>query len=125
MKAYFFIFIGGGLGSLLRYGVSELLKKSFLTTPFPWGTFAVNIVGSLLIGFLTTLALKNMVDPNLRLFAIVGLCGGFTTFSTFSNEAVALLRDGYYLYFSLYVLGSISLALLAVIIGSFIAHQLD
>ena len=74
--------LGGGLGSVCRYLVSRMVESSF-----PWGTFAVNILGSLLIGLLVALVGKGIVSNEIKLLLVTGFCGGFTTFSTFANES--------------------------------------
>lgn len=118
MKAIILVFIGGGIGSVLRYATSLALKNTAYSNLFPWSTFIVNILGSFLIGFLTCLALKNALNPDLRLLLIVGLCGGFTTFSTFANESLILLKDHSYITFLAYTILSISLGILAVALGN-------
>lgn len=118
MKAIILVFIGGGIGSVLRYATSLALKNTAYSNLFPWSTFMVNILGSFLIGFLTCLALKNTLNPDLRLLLIVGLCGGFTTFSTFANESLILLKDHSYITFLAYTVLSISLGILAVALGN-------
>jgi len=77
-------------------------------SPLPWGTFVVNAIGSLAIGFVAALALeRTLVSPAARLFVITGVLGGFTTFSALSYETVALLRDGQWLAATSYALGSV------------------
>lgn len=125
MKAIILVFIGGGLGSVLRYSTSLALKNTVYTNFFPWSTFLVNILGSFLIGLFTCLALKNMLNPDLRLLLIVGLCGGFTTFSTFANESLALLKDHSYVTFAIYTALSISLGILAVVLGNQLGEHLN
>lgn len=122
MKASLLIFLGGGLGSVLRYWISFFIKSNCTTSSFPWATFSVNIIGSLLIGFLTTLVLKNTLNPELRLFTIIGICGGFTTFSTFTNETILLLKNGSYLISLSYIISSVGLGVLAVILGCVLAN---
>ncbi len=122
MKASLLIFLGGGLGSVLRYWISFFIKSNCTASSFPWATFSVNIIGSLLIGFLTTLVLKNTLNPELRLFTIIGICGGFTTFSTFTNETILLLKNGSYLISLSYIISSVGLGVLAVILGCVLAN---
>ena len=85
---------------------------------FPWGTFAVNVAGCLLIGILwgVTSRFQN-VSPSLSLFLMVGFCGGFTTFSTFSKEGLTILQANNYILFSLYAIGSVVLGIMAVALG--------
>ncbi len=108
---------GGAIGSLLRWWLSGLVQRA-AGGAFPWGTFAVNAAGSLAIGFLGALALERaLVPPPFRLFAIVGVLGGFTTFSAFSYEALALLRDGQWTAAAGYALGSLGVGVLAAFAG--------
>lgn len=120
MKQVLIVFIGGGAGSALRYLVGKILK----TTPsgFPWGTFSVNIIGSLLIGLLMGFALKNSsLSENQTLLLISGFCGGFTTFSAFAFDNQVFLKNGDLTSFFIYTLGSIGMGLAAVFLGLFIS----
>ena len=115
MKNILFIFIGGGFGSILRYLMSNYTQKLWNVNSFPMGTFLVNIVGCLIIGFLTSYFMKN--DNYLKYLLITGFCGGFTTFSTFSVENYSLCQNQQYGTLLLYVILSIVLGFVAVIIG--------
>ena len=84
------VFIGGGIGSVARYAVSLALNGR----GFPFGTFAVNVAGFFLIGIFGTLSSRLGWSETTRLLLSVGLCGGFTTFSTFSNECLSMVRQG-------------------------------
>ena len=118
LKILLFIGSGSFLGGIARYLLSKAIQNSVLTT-FPLGTFWVNIIGSFLIGMIYGLSDRGSLDSNeLRLFLAVGFCGGFTTFSTFSNENLALLRDGSFFYFSLYAGMSVFIGLLATFGGN-------
>ena len=119
-KQLLLIFLGGGLGSVLRYLISKSLN---LETAFiPFGTFAVNILGSLLLGLIVGIAAKSDIfSSNTVLFLAIGFCGGFTTFSSFAFENQALLRSGDYLNFFFYSFGSIILGILAVFLGLFLS----
>lgn len=89
------IFIGSGLGGVCRYVLSTAIQEHTPGTLFPWGTFAVNVLGCMLIGLLYGLGERcGMANTHLRLMATVGFCGGFTTFSTFINENVLLFGRG-------------------------------
>jgi len=108
--------IGSGIGGICRYLIS--LFMGHVENGFPWGTFAVNIAGCLLIGILwgVTARFQNF-SPSFSLFLMFGFCGGFTTFSTFSKEGLTLLQANDYILFSLYVLGSVGLGIMAVALG--------
>lgn len=118
MNAFFAVFFGGGLGSTLRYGVQMLLHEQIVDYRFPWATFAVNIVGSFLIGLFYALSAKFQLPADVRLLLTAGFCGGFTTFSTFSNDSLELLRAGNWSVFVAYALLSVLLGLAACLLGS-------
>lgn len=103
MRILLIIGAGGFLGSVARYLVQQGVSK-ILPVIFPYGTLAVNLSGCFLIGILYALADRgSLLSPEWRFFLATGLCGGFTTFSTFSYEAYTLLREEQYLFLSLYV----------------------
>ena len=108
-----FVFLGGGIGSVLRY----LAGMWIGSTAFPWATLAVNAVGSLAIGLFGGLASRFGWSEALRLSLMTGLCGGFTTFSTFSKESLALIESGRYGLFVLYVAGSVALGITSAAFG--------
>ena len=122
MKQLLLVGFGGFIGSVLRFWLSKL-NVSWYFHAIPMGTLMVNILGSLLIGFLFGIfAGKEIAPTNLRLFLIVGFCGGFTTFSAFTNENATLLQNGEYLTSFIYIAGSIIFGILAVFIGFWLAN---
>ncbi len=116
MKAVLLIGSGGFIGSVLRYLTSLFVQNKALST-FPLGTLVVNIIGCLVIGVIFAFSERGFVNPEWRLFLATGICGGFTTFSAFSNETMGLLRDGQTLYAFGYIAASVILGLLATFIG--------
>ena len=124
MKELLYIFLGGGLGSVFRYLLHLLINGKGPIVGFPWSTFTVNIAGSLLIGIFYALSTHFNLSSETRLFLTVGLCGGFTTFSTFSNESLFLFREGAYITLTIYILSSVILGILAVLAGAYITHKI-
>lgn len=124
LKNLLIIGSGGFIGSIARYLVSQLnLSISFHSIPV--GTLLVNIIGCFLIGFLTGVADKSMIlTTEWRLFLMVGLCGGFTTFSAFANENLMLMHNGQMLAVLLYTALSILLGFMAVYFGYIITNLL-
>jgi CrcB protein len=123
MATYFWIALGGAIGSMGRYWVG--LRVATLTgLAFPWGTILINILGSLVIGFFAAFTGPDgrvAVPFNASAFVMVGLCGGFTTFSAFSLQTLLLARDGRLLQAGVNVLVSVVLCLVAVAIGHWLA----
>ncbi len=118
IKDIVFVGIGSGIGGICRYLISLFMGQSH--SAFPWGTFVVNIVGCLLIGILWGLTSRfQNLSPTFSLLLMVGFCGGFTTFSTFSKEGLALLQANNYTLFALYTIGSVLLGIMAVALGYF------
>ena len=117
LKNILLVALGGACGSVARYLLSKLVQDNALSN-FPFGTMTVNILGCLLIGMVYGLAENNIsISPALKLLLTVGFCGGFTTFSTFMNESLSLLRADSAAMMALYVGGSVALGLLAVFAG--------
>ncbi|MGB5376942.1 fluoride efflux transporter CrcB [Muriicola sp.] len=116
MKQFLLVFLGGGIGSGLRYLLSKTLNP--YTPNFFLGTFGVNILGCLIIGIILGLSAKSTsFSNNTVLFITIGFCGGFTTFSSFALENYGMLREGQILSFLLYTLSSIVVGILAVALG--------
>jgi fluoride exporter len=112
-KHFLLVGLGGAIGSVLRYTSSSLIKSS----NFPYATIVVNILGSLIIGMVMAIALKNNNFNNWRLFLVTGVCGGFTTFSALSWETLQMLQQQRYNTAIVYIVSSLILGLTAAFIG--------
>ncbi len=109
---------GGFLGALARYGLSGLVHRQVPLTTFPYGTLVVNLTGCFAIGVVSGLAeSRQLFGPEFRTFALIGILGGFTTFSTFGNETFAMIRDEEYLVAAANVGGHVVLSLALVWLG--------
>ena len=108
------VFLGGGLGSLSRFGIGKLISN-FHVSKFPAGTFTANILATLLLG-LTVFFLKDKIDSNnfIKYFVIIGFCGGFSTFSTFSLETITLFKDGLFYFGLMNILMSLFVAFIII-----------
>jgi CrcB protein len=121
MIAYLWVAIGGALGSVTRFWVNGLVSAKF-GMAFPWGTLIINIVGSFIIGIIGALTSpEGRMDPQSRIFAtqflMVGVCGGYTTFSSFSWQTLQLLQERQWLYAGGNILLSVMLCMIAVWLG--------
>ncbi len=111
---YLLVGIGAGIGGSLRYWLSAVVYK-ILPTYFPFGTLAVNVIGSFILGILIFgLDEKELLSPTLKLLLAIGFCGGFTTFSTFSFETINLLRDSEFLFVGLNIILNVVLTMIGV-----------
>ncbi|PIF00296.1 MAG: fluoride efflux transporter CrcB [Maribacter sp.] len=116
MKQLLLVFLGGGIGSMLRHIISRNFNDYF--QHFYLGTFLVNITGCLIIGLVLGLSLKNnFLTQNQTLLLSTGFCGGFTTFSSFAFENHSLIKAEEILHFSFYTISSIAIGVLAVLLG--------
>ena len=119
LRSYLGIMLGGALGSVLRYAVSQYCAYRWGET-FPVGTLIINITGSFLIGIFAGLSdteSRIVMGPHLRQFLMIGICGGYTTFSSFSLQTLNLARNGQWLYAGLNILLSVVLCLVGVWVG--------
>ena len=123
MKSFILVFLGGGLGSGLRYLVAITMNQYSKVLPF--GTFTVNMIGCLLIGLVLGYAQKeNTLTSNQTLLLATGFCGGFTTFSAFASENLELIRNGELFNFSIYAIGSVFLGIVLILIGYLLVNKL-
>ena len=119
--------LGGALGSVARYWCSGLIARAVGET-FPWGTLIVNVSGSLVIGFIATVSGPDgrfLIPPEARQFMMVGILGGYTTFSSFSLQTLSLARDGEWLLAGANIVGSVVLCLIAVWVGHMLAVMIN
>jgi CrcB protein len=123
MITYFWVAIGGALGSIARYWMTNVVAL-LLGPQFPWGTILINIIGSFVIGFFATFTGpggRMIASFNARAFVMVGICGGFTTFSAFSLQTLELARENHWLQASGNIVLSVVLCLIAVWVGHALA----
>jgi CrcB protein len=124
---YFWIALGSALGGMARYFCSGVAARWFGET-FPWGTLIVNVAGSFIIGFFATLTGPDgrvFIGSTARQFVMVGICGGYTTFSSFSLQTLNLMQDGEWAYAGANVTASVLLCLVAVWAGHMLAVSLN
>lgn len=124
LKDFFLVGCGSFVGGGMRFLISKWIQ-SLSMLAFPFGTMTINILGCLIVGFLSDLPLfGNLMNPTTKLILITGFCGGFTTFSTFMNENSSFMKDENYFYMALYAFGSLALGLLAIFAGQLLAKML-
>ena len=116
-----YVALGSAIGGVARYLLGGFIQRD--SASFPWGTLAINITGSFLLGLIMRYTLTVPIRAETRAFLTIGLCGGYTTFSTFSYETVSLLRDGQWLRAGTYIAASIILSLIAVLAGFAVARE--
>lgn len=127
MQIYLWIGLGSALGGMARFWCSGLMARLIGET-FPWGTLIVNVVGSLLIGFFATVTAPDgrlFVDSTTRQAIMLGVLGGYTTFSSFSLQTLALMNDGEWFYAGLNISASVILCLVAVWLGHIAAAHFN
>lgn len=123
VRSLIMVFIGGGLGSMVRYALGRWIS-ALHNHHFPFGTLMVNIVACFILGLIIGLAdHRQLFSPSARLFWTVGFCGGFSTFSTFSQETFYLIQGGFNLSMIVYVALSLLFCVLAVYFGLFIGEH--
>ena len=120
-KNLLLVFLGGGIGSMLRYLAGKLFNS--VGNVFPWGTFMVNIVGCFIIGFVTNILLNNFRSDWI-VFVVFGICGGLTTFSTFSHEAFVMIKHQNWVLLISYITSSIIIGLIMVRLGYLLCQSL-
>lgn len=120
IKILFIIGTGSFIGGVCRFLISRFVQNNLISS-FPYGTFVVNILGCFLLGLFYGISERgNIMSADWRIFLTVGFCGGFTTFSTFANENISLLKDDNILYFALYASLSVFVGILATYSGNLI-----
>ncbi|MCE2895634.1 MAG: fluoride efflux transporter CrcB [Flammeovirgaceae bacterium] len=125
MRELVLIFLGGGIGSVMRFSLGKWIS-SFHSHHFPYGTLFVNVLACFVLGTLVGVAdHKQIISPNARLFWTVGFCGGFSTFSTFSSETLTLIQNGFPFSGLVYVLASLLLCLAATYLGLYLGEQIN
>lgn len=120
MKTLFLVFIGGGAGSVCRYGISRILAQ--LLPVFPWATFAANAVSCILLGFLVEWSARGLLSSDQRMLLMTGFCGGLSTFSTFTNETYFLYQRGLFVAMGNVVL-SLVICMICLILGMKLAAR--
>jgi CrcB protein len=124
MKLFWAIAVGAAAGGVSRFYLASAIQQR-LGASFPWGTLAINLTGSLLLGFIIRYALATpAVSIEMRAMLTTGFCGGYTTFSTFSYETAVLLEEGQFGRAAAYSLGSVVLALRGTVLGFLLAREL-
>lgn len=113
---YIYVAVGGVVGTLARFGVARWVY-GWAGVAFPWGTLLVNLAGSFVLGLVVRGSELSTLSPELRGAIVIGFCGAFTTFSTFTYETVALMHEGAWVRAALYVVGSVGLGLVAIALG--------
>lgn len=117
MNQLLFVFIGGGLGSLARFSINKFIQENIDKT-FPFGTLSVNVLASIVLGIFIGMAeVKSLTNPNYKALIAIGFCGGFSTFSTFSNDTLELIQNNRMLEAFLNILLNVILCIFATFAG--------
>lgn len=120
MIKFFAVFLGGGLGSLVRFGIAEAVSP--LKSGFPAATFLANVISCCILGFLLALVSKSEISPFIKFLFVTGFCGGFSTFSTFTGETFQLFQNGNWTTALIYVFSSFLVCLFSLYLGFKIAN---
>lgn len=124
IKNYIIVALGSALGGMTRYFLSNIVYK-FFSPIFPYGTLAVNVTGSFLIGFfIFYLDANELISPEIRIFLTIGFCGGMTTFSTFTYETFSMIQNSEFLLAFLNIAGNLVLTFIAILLAYFISNKL-
>lgn len=122
MKAALLVFLGGGIGSMLRFAISKWVG-ALHTHYFPFGTLIANVAACLALGIILGIAeTRQLLSPSAKLFWTIGFCGGFSTFSTFSGETLSLIQSGFTLTSLLYIGTSLVMCMAAVVAGLYLGQ---
>jgi len=120
---FIYVFLGGGLGSIMRYGIARVMDHNKLD--FPVATFTANVVSCIILGYLIGLTLKNGISDNQKLLWMTGFCGGFSTFSTFSGEVFKLIEGGQFFIAATYILLSLAVCVVCIWIGILLSQKMS
>lgn len=112
---YFLVFLGGGLGSICRFAISQLLQRA--SSNFPWATLLANALSCIIFGMVAEALLKGSLHPAYRFFLLTGFCGGFSTFSTFTNDTWLLFYNGALWYVFANILSNLFVCLICLYLG--------
>jgi len=118
MTSFLYVFLGGGLGSICRYGISRFWDSSHLF----YGTLMANVISCLILGILIGMNAEHLLKSHQKMLLMTGFCGGFSTFSTFSGEIVQLYQGGQIMTAGGYIIGSIVAGVVCILIGMFVAR---
>lgn len=123
MKEILYVFLGGGIGSVLRFSSTRILFSFFNNTIA--GTFVSNLLACVILGFFSNLLLEKTIEnPTIRPLLLIGLCGGFSTFSTFSFELLEMIKNGNLTYSIIYTIMSLLLCTVAILLGIYFSKYL-
>lgn len=125
LKAITLIGLGGAIGSIARYLITNLAEARFAPSTFPYGTLLVNVTGCFAIGLIYALSGKLNLSPEWRGFLATGICGGYTTFSAFSYQSISLMREGHTVQFFTYIFTSVFIGLVATLIPILVVDRLS